>query len=280
MPGPTIRRRQLGIELQRLREAAGINRAAAASAIGCSPARIGHIEAGRNAPSKTDLIVLIRDIYGADEETLAALEQLRTEASRRGWWSTFGLPEALSGYIGLETDAASVRTLELELIPGLLQTEEYARAVYSLRGQFSAKEIDRRVAVRMQRQDRLTEPEPLQLTAVISQAALERCAQHDTVGAAQLQQLIKRAAGPNVELRVLPFSIGLHVGIAGPFSLLSFPDELLADIAYQEYVIGGHIIDDDSVVSQLATLFSKLRSQALDANESLAMISELAEQAH
>lgn len=279
MPGPTIRRRQLGMELARLREAAGISRAAAAAAIGCSAARIGHIEAGRNVPSKTDLIVLLRDHYKADETTLAVLEELRTEAGQRGWWSTYGLPEPMSAYIGLESDATSVRTFELELVPGLLQTEGYQLALYALIGRLTSKETDRRVAARIQRQRRLVDGE-LQLTAIVSQAVLERCAQHDTAGAAQLQQLADRAQLPNVELLVLPFNRGLHVGMNGPFSLLSFPDDLLADIAYQEYAVGGHLIDDESVVSQLDTLFSKLRSQALDANESLAMVSELAEQSH
>jgi transcriptional regulator with XRE-family HTH domain len=275
MPGPTIRRRQLGLELLRLREAAGISRAAAAETLGCSPAKIGHIEAGRYAPSKTDLLVLLRDHYKVDDSTLTALENLRAEASQRGWWSTYGLPETLAGYIGLESDANSVCMFELELIPGLFQTEAYARVLYELVGRLPAKEINRRVAARMQRQHRLTNGE-LQLTAVISQGVLERCAQHDTVGAQQLQQLAERADWPNAELLVLPFSRGLHVGMPGPFSLLSFPDDLLAPVAYYEYVVGSHIIDDPAVVSQLANLFNELRSQALDANESLTMIAQLA----
>jgi transcriptional regulator with XRE-family HTH domain len=276
MAGPTIRRRQLGIELQRLREAAGVTRPAAATAIGCSPARIGHIESGRNVLGKAELIVLLRDHYGADDATLATLEELRTEASQRGWWSTYGLPEWLAGYVGLEYDATSLRCLELELIPGLLQTEAYARTLYTLRGALSAKEMDRRVAARMQRQERLSGPNPLQLTAVVSEAALHRCARDERVAAAQLAQLIDRAQRPNIKLRVLPLDLGLHVGMAGPFTLLSFPKALLADAAYQEYAVGGHVIDDESVVSQLDTLFDKLRSQALDATESLAVIAELA----
>jgi Domain of unknown function (DUF5753) len=170
-----------------------------------------------------------------------------------------------------------VRSWELELIPGLLQTEQYARTLYSLSGWLSAKEIDRRVAARIERQERLVGPNPLQLTAIVSQAALKRCARHTPVAAAQLRQLVDRAAWPNIELRVLPFDLGLHVGVSGPFSLLSFPDQLLADVAYQEYAVGGHVIDDQEVVSKLATLFSELRSQALGANESLAMIAELAQ---
>jgi transcriptional regulator with XRE-family HTH domain len=275
MAGPTVRRLQLGIELERLRVAAGVNRLAAAAAIGCSEARIGHIETGRNAPSKSDLIVLVARLYGADEATLTTLEELREEASKRGWWSTYRLPKWLAGYVGLEADAVSLRCLNLEIIPGLLQTEQYMRRLYTLSDLPPAKDIDRHVRARLQRQDRLTEPDALQLSAVISQAALERCARDQAVAGAQLDQLIDWASRPNIELRVLPFDLGLHVG-TGPFTLLSFPDHLLADAAYQEYAVGGHIIDDQSVVARLATLFDELRSQSLDADESLAMIAQLA----
>ncbi len=282
MAGPTVRRRRLGIELQRLREAVGATRPEAATAIGCSPARIGHIELGRNPPSKSDLIVLVRDLYGADRDVLAALEELRSEASKRGWWSTYGLPEWLVGYVGLEYDATSVRCLELENIPGLLQTEQYMRTIYTLGGPrpLSPKQVDRNVAARLHRQGRLVGDNPLQLTAIISQAALQRCAQDETLAAAQLAQLRDRATWPNIELRVLPFRLGLHVGMAGPFTLLSFPDNLLADTAYQEYAVGGHVIEDESVVSQLDTLFSELRRKALGPNESLELIAQLAEQTH
>jgi transcriptional regulator with XRE-family HTH domain len=277
MPGPTIRRIQLGKELQRLRESAGVTRPEAAAAIGRSPGYIGHIEIGRNPPGKSDLIVLLRDHYGVDAVTLATLEDLRAEASTRGWWSTYGLPEWLAGYVGLETDATSLRCLELENLPGLLQTEQYMRRLYALDVRLSAREVDKRVPARMRRQDRLVGDNPLELCAIISQAALERCAREKSVAADQLAHLINRAKLPNVELRVLPFDLGLHVGQAGPFCLLSFPDGLLDDVAYQEYSVGGHLIDDESVVSQLDTLFGELHSKSLGPNESLAMIVQLAE---
>lgn len=273
--GPTVRRLQLGIELERLRIAAGVSRPDAAAAIGCSEARIGHIETGRNAPSKSDLIVLVARLYGADEATLAPLEELREEASKRGWWSTYRLPKWLAGYVGLEADAISLRCLDLEIIPGLLQTEQYMRRLYTLSDLPPAKDLDRHVRARLQRQDRLTGPDPLQFSAVISEGALERCARDTAVAASQLAQLLDRASWPNIELRVLPFDLGLHVG-TGPFTLLTFPDHLLADAAYQEYAVGGHIIDEPSVVARLATLFDELRSQSLGADESLAMIAQLA----
>lgn len=276
MPGPTIRRKQLGIELRRLREAAGVTRPAAAAALKCSPARIGHIEVGKQALGYAELVVLLRDHYGADDVTLTALEELRQEAAKRGWWSTYALPEWLAGYVGLEYDATSVRTFELELIPGLLQTEGYARLLHSYSGRLTTKDVDRRVAARMQRQARLAGPDPLALTAVVSESALVRCARHTSVAADQLAQLVERAQWPNIELRVLPFDEGVHPGVSGAFSLLRFPDRLLPDAAHQEYAVGGHVVDDQTAVAQLDTLFGELRDRSLGANESLALITQLA----
>lgn len=116
-------------------------------------------------------------------------------------------------------------------------------------------EVDKRIRARLHRQGRLVGDNPLQLTAVISQAAPERCAREESVAAEQLAQLQERAMWPNVELRVLPFDLGLHAGQDGPFTLLSFPDQLLPDAAYQEYAVGGHVIDSPAVVSQLNMLF-------------------------
>lgn len=276
MTGPTISRLLLGRALRELRDAAGISREQAAAALKCSKARIDHIEVGRNALGYAELVMLLRDYYGGDEATLNELEALRERASQRGWWSTSGLSDWLARYVGLEFDAVSVRISELELIPGLMQTEDYARACYSLDDRWLAKDVDRRVAARIKRQERLTGANPLQLTAVVSQGALERCARQPSVAQAQLRQLIDRAQWPNIELRVLPFEVGLHVAMAASFMLLSFPEGLLNDVAYQEYAVGGDVIEDASVVAQLDRLFDKLRGQALGEDESLAMITELA----
>ncbi len=274
MAGPTIRRRQLGIELKRLREAAGISPSEVADILGSKRTRVSYIESGRNVVSKAELVVLVRDHFNAPEK-LAALEELRQEADQRGWWSTYGLSEREISYVGLEHDATAVRTAEVGNLPGLLQTEDYIRRLCTIDVRLSGTEVDKRVAVRLRRQARLTGPNPLQLTAVVDEAALRRCA-GDPVVTDQLPHLIEAAQWPNVELRVLPFELGLHVGQAGMFSVLSFPDGLLPDVGYQEYVVGGHVIEDDSVVRELATLFDELRRQSLGPTETLAMIAQLA----
>jgi len=272
--GPTFRRRQLGLELRRLREAAGVSPTAVAEILGSKRTRVTYIESGRNVVSKAELVVLVRDHYRASDK-LAALEELRQEAAERGWWSTYGLSERAAGYVGLEDDAESIRTADVGEIPGLLQTEAYIRRQCKIDIRLSGREVDKRVAVRLRRQARLTGPRPLRLTAVVDEAPLLRCSRDPEV-AGQLDHLIAVAQRPNVELRVLPFNLGLHVGQAGSFSLLSFPDGLLADAGYQEYVVGGHVIDEEPIVQELATLFDELHRQALGPTESLALIAQLA----
>lgn len=272
MAGPTIRRRQLGAALRQLRVDADQTREEVAVILGCSPTKITYIESGRNVPSKTDLIVLMQHYETPDK--LGALEELRGEAGRRGWWATARLPEWLATYVGLETEASAVRSFQLELIDGLLQTEGYARELHGLRGTLSPDALERRVAARLRRQERLTSSDPLQLSAVLSEAALQRCVRHPSVAVEQFQQLIAWAKLPNVDIRVLPFEVGLHRGMAGAFTLLSFPEGLLPDAGWQEHPLGGHVIDDQTDVAYLATLYDELRGQALDSGESLTLLSE------
>lgn len=278
MAGPTVKRLQLGIELRKLREAAGMSQLDAATAIKTSKSRLSAVETGRNVLTYPEQRMLLCDLYLA-EHRVEELEVLRAEGAKRGWWGTYGLPEWLAGYVGLEHDAKKVRAFGVALIPGLLQTEAYARASFAADERWtSEKEIGKRIAARMHRQKRLTDLDfPLALTAVVSEEALVRCVHHPLVAVDQLRLLVERAELPNVELRVLPFTAALHVGMSGPFSLLSFPDRLLPDVAYQEYPVGGHLIDDETMVPQLDKLFDKLHGLTLGANESQAKIVELAE---
>ena len=281
MAGPTIRKRQLGAALRQLRTDAGETREQTALVLDCSSTKVTYLESGRNVIGKTELIVLIQHYGASAAGKLEALEELRKEANKRGWWSTARLPEWLATYVGLETDANSVRSFELELIPGLLQTEQYAREIHALRGRLTSDDLERRVKARLRRQERLTTAtDPLQLSALISEAALARCARQPSVAADQFQQLLDRAQLPNVELQVLPFDAGLHSGMSGAFTLLSFPQGLLPDAGWQEYALGGHIIDDPSDVTSLTTLYDELRNQALGHDESLTLLTEFAENTH
>jgi transcriptional regulator with XRE-family HTH domain len=277
--GPTVRRKQLGAALRQLREAAKISMDEVAAHLDRSRSGISQMETGRTAPRKPDLESLLR-LYGADDQTAAALEELRREGSKRGWWSTYKLPDYLADLVGLEDDAIKERVVELELIPALLQTPDYAKAVHVV-GSYSppAAEIERRVAVRMQRQRRLVGAEPLEFSAVVSEAALLRTAADPDVGPEQLRHLVEKAELLNVSLRVLPFRVGLHGSMSGSFILLDFAPGVSVSAAYQEYAAGGHMVDDQDVVRLLSDLHNRLRGQALGDDESLALIAELAQQA-
>jgi transcriptional regulator with XRE-family HTH domain len=274
--GPTMRRKQLGRQLRELREAAELRMEDAATALDCARSRISHIETGRYAVRKPDLEVLLR-LYGALDR-LDALEEVRREGTKRGWWSTYKLPDWLQGYLGLEDDAVTVRTFALEPIPGLLQTEAYARILYTIRPR-SPEEVDRHVAVRMRRQARLTAPDPLTLSVVLSEAAIRRTLALDGVGIEQLDRLTATSELPNVTVRVLPFEAGVHRSMSGSFTLLNFAEGVSPPIAYQEYAVGGHLVDDQDVVQQLSDLHDQLQEQALGCDESIAMIAELTQQA-
>jgi transcriptional regulator with XRE-family HTH domain len=270
-----VRRRQLAQALRELREQAGIKVETVAERLDLSRSAIAAFESGRNLVSQPVLETLLR-LYGAYEK-FDVLNELRREAKKPGWWSTYRLPPWLKSYVGLESDAQVARAFSLELVPGLLQTEEYARQLSSM-GKLSGDEIERRVAARLQRQQRLTDPDPLTFSAVISEGALRRLlAEPAAMAVAQLRHLASSARLSNVRLHVLPFTAGLHHSMSGSFTLLSFAPGVSLDIAYQEYAVGGHLVDEQDDVRELADVYDQLQGQALDEEASLAVISELRE---
>jgi transcriptional regulator with XRE-family HTH domain len=266
-----MRKRRLGDELRKLRETSDVAAEQAAAELDCSVAKIRHIEGGRNAPSKSDLTVLCK-LYGASDDVHAVLEEIRKSASKPGWWSTYRLPKWLQTYVGAEADAHTVSNFELELIPGLLQTEAYARALHELVG---ATDIGRKVAARAKRQERLTTDDPLTLHAVISEAALRRLNGAD-FGKEQFRHLIAMAERPNIHLQVLPFSAGLHVSLSGGFVLLEFDPEVSLPAGYLEYAAGGQLVDDPVVVRTLTERFATLQEHAMSEHDSVDFIREWA----
>jgi len=274
--GPTMRRRQLGAELRRLRNSANLTMEHAAAVLDCARSRIGHIENGRNSIRKPELKVLL-DLYGASDEEHEALEELRQVASKRGWSSTYRLPSWLKRYVEMETDATTMRSFESELIPGLLQTDEYARRVHEVAAHFfKPDELDRLVAARKRRQSRLTDDEaPLGFSTVVSEAAFRRALGDTVVGPAQLAHVVEVARQPNVTLHVLPYAAGLHPSMSGSFAVLTFDPAVAPPFGYQEHAVDGHLVDDQKVIRRLVELWELLRNQALTADESLDWLSEL-----
>jgi transcriptional regulator with XRE-family HTH domain len=275
--GPTMRRKRLGAQLRELRVAAGIDPAQAAAELECSEAKIRHMENGRNAPGKLELSALLT-LYRAGPEVFGVLDEVRREGTKRGWWSTYRLPAWFKNYVGFEADAIGLRTFELELIPGLLQTDAYARRIVSLAPeQLSSTEADRRITARLERQQRLTnEDHPLKLDAVISEAALHRVVQDGPIAGEQLRHLQAVADREAVSVRVLPLSTGLHAS-SGSFVILDFDADVSLPIGYIDHACGGNLVDDQEAVGKLDVLFQTLKSQAMSDRDSMRLVEQYAQ---
>ena len=244
--GPTVLRIMLGAQLRRLREAKGISREDAGYLIRASESKISRMELGRVGFKERDIADLL-SLYGiTHQDERAALLALARQANTPGWWQRYGdiLPSWFQTYLGLEEAATLIRTYEVQFVPGLLQTEDYARAVITHGNPGAlAEEIDRRVSLRMKRQQVLTRSDAPQFWAVVDEAALRRPMGSPVVMAAQLERLIKVCELPNVTLQVLPFHVGAHAAEAGAFTILRFPEPDLPDVVYIEQLTGALYLD-------------------------------------
>ncbi|MFB4313783.1 Scr1 family TA system antitoxin-like transcriptional regulator [Actinomadura sp. 21ATH] len=241
-PGSTVRRLVLGGELRRLREAAGVTRQDAGYAIRASESKISRLELGRvgfKERDVADLLTLYGVGAGSSRETLLRWAR---ESNVPGWWHRHGdvLPHWFQTYLGLEEAASLIRTYEIQFVPGIVQTPEYARAVFRLgHPEAPDAEIERRVELRMRRQRRLWGPRALRLWTVIDEAALRRPLGGVEVMREQLEYLLALSQLPNVTIQVMPFRFGAHAAEGGAFSILRFPDPGVPDVAYLENLVGA-----------------------------------------
>jgi transcriptional regulator with XRE-family HTH domain len=274
---PTIRRRRLGVELRRHREAAGVTIDVVADRIGCSTSKVSRIETGHTGASPSDVQDML-DIYGVGDAIKAELAQIAREARLKGWWHPYST--VLTGaYVGLEAAARAVRTYEQQVIPGLLQSEEYAIAmIRAARLGDSAEEIEQRVRVRMERQSLLTTDDPIDLWAVLDEAVVSRPVGGHAVMIDQLNQLIEAARLPNVTLQILPFEAGAHAGMDGTFAILEFEEEQDADVVFTENATGGLFLEKIEELRKYTTIFETVRATALPPEESIEMIEMLVEE--
>jgi transcriptional regulator with XRE-family HTH domain len=237
--GPTVRRMLVGAQLRRLRNANGISRERAAEAIRASAWKIHRLENGQVSFKERDIVDLLR-LYGvADPGEVAAFVILVREANQPGWWHQYNdlLPQWFKTYVDLESTAVMIRSYEAQFVPGLLQTEEYMRAVIrDAHLDESSEEVERRIALRMARQVLLTQEHAPRLWAVVDEGALRRPVGGPDVLRAQLERLIEAAELPNVRLQVLPFAAGAHPAMVGAFSILRFPEPELPDVVYLEHL--------------------------------------------
>lgn len=263
--GPTALRIALGAQLRRLREAGGVTTDEAAQAIRATHSKISRLERGRSGPKQRDVADLLT-LYGVtDAAVREEMLMLARHASVPGWWQQYSdvLPRWLEFYVGLEEAASVIRTYEVQFIHGLMQTEDYARAVILIaNANAPAEEIDRRVNARMRRQRLLTQPSAPDLWAVLDEAALHRAPGGRNVMRAQLEHLLQVTDLPNVTLQIVPFRAGPHAAAGGPFTILRFPEPDLADLVYLEQLNSAVYLDQPADVTGYMTVMNQLVVQA------------------
>ncbi|MFC4060889.1 helix-turn-helix domain-containing protein [Planomonospora corallina] len=275
---PTARRRRLGIELRRLREAAGLNGTEVAAALGWSGTKVSRIETGRVSVHHGDVGDLLDHYKVTDDALRRELIALARESRQKGWWHRHRdtMKAGFDSYIGLEADAAVIRTYEAQVIPGLLQTEAYARAVIEATAtRPSAGHVEKKIDIRLARQRLLTADDPVRLHAVLDEAVLVREAGGPETMREQLVSLLQRSELPNVTIQVLPFRGGAHPAMDGPFIILEFPDPVDPDLVYLEQATSGLILEDGDELAKYTQMFEKLTNRALTAEESVTLISSM-----
>jgi transcriptional regulator with XRE-family HTH domain len=275
---PTLRARRLAVELMRRREASGLSREEAARRLEWSTSTIFRIETGRSRPQPGNVRVLL-DLYGVTGSERDGLIQLAREARQPGWWHSFRdvLPNPYEVYIGLEGGAASIRNFEPVVVPGLLQTEDYARAMF--KGgprELERDEIERRVEVRLARQQILTRDDRPRLWAVIDEAVIHRLVGDPAVMRAQLGHLIDTAEQGRTTVQVVPYRAGAHAGTTGPFVILDFPEPTDPAVVYVETLAGDIYLEERADVNRYTIAFDRLLAAALHPDDSVRLIQQVA----
>jgi transcriptional regulator with XRE-family HTH domain len=276
---PTLRLRRLAAELRRLRAEAGLTREEVTARTGVNGATLYRLETAKARPQARTLVALL-DLYEITApDQRADFQALARQSDEQSWLQSFPpeLAEAYATYISFEGEASSLLNYECLFIPGLLQTEDYARAALS-RGMPTAtkEEVGRQVEARMSRQAVLTHDPPLQLWAIVDEAALHRPVGGTAVMQAQLAHLSEAAEPPNVTLQVLPYSVGAHPGMPGSFALLRFADAGAGDVVYIETQASSLFLESDTDLGQFTTIFEYLRALALPPDTSVELIHAIA----
>ncbi|HEX6341384.1 helix-turn-helix transcriptional regulator [Umezawaea sp.] len=275
---PTVRLRRLAGELRRLRAASGLSREDVAEATGINDSTLYRIETARTRPQKRTLLTLLKH-YDTDEPQREHLVALSKESTEQGWLRGFhsDLPEEYTAYISFEAEALGVSNYESLFIPGLLQTEDYARAV--IRGVLpmaNTQEVEDRVQARMERRGVLSKEQPLKLWAIVDEAALHRLVGGGQVMHAQLRHLLDVTREPHITLQVIPYSTGAHAGMPGSFVLMDFADPMDTDLIYIDSMAGDLFLESEADISRYSTIFDNLRAVALSPDSSVELVAHIA----
>jgi transcriptional regulator with XRE-family HTH domain len=271
--GPTVLRILLGAQLRRLRESKRISLEEAGNSIRASHSKVSRLETGRVGFKDRDIVDLLT-LYGVtDEQEREALRTLAARANSPGWWHDYAdvLPAWFESYVGLEEAASQIRSYEVQFVPGLLQTEDYARGVTML-SYSHPREINRRVSLRMARQAVLDRPEPPSLWVVLDEAVLRRPIGGVNAMRAQLRHLVDMSQQPNITIQVIPFSAGGNPVTWGPFSVLRFAEYDVPDVVYLEQLTSALYLDKPDVVDSYLDVMERLCTDAATPAASVKML--------
>jgi transcriptional regulator with XRE-family HTH domain len=276
--GPTVQRMLVGAKLRRLRTDLGLSREEAAEAIRASEWKIHRLENGQVGFKERDLVDLLERYQVGDPDEVDELLVMAKEANAPGWWQRYTdvLPQWFRAYVDLESAAALIRTYEGQFIPGLLQTDDYMRAViHGAHLEESAEEVGRRVRLRMARQTLLTREHPPRLWAVVDEAALRRPVGGREVMRGQIERLIEAAKLPNVTLQVLGFDTGAHPAMVGSFSVLRFPDQELPDVVYLEHLTSASYLNKPEEVDRYLHVMESICVRAAPPERTVELLGDI-----
>jgi len=274
--GPTLRRRRLGSELKRCREQAGMTQEQVSKYFEWHAAKVTRIETARVAVTPRDVKDLLT-LYGVqDEQYREALMTLARLSRERTWWTDYRDLMRPGNFVGLEAEASWARVWEPIVLPGLLQTAAYMRALMTVgRRADTPESVDRRITLRLRRQDRLTGDNPLNLWAIIDESVVRRIVGGPAAMSEQLQRLLDVGDFTNVTIQILPFTAGEHVFLGGSAALLEFPERAHSDVVYLEGLAGDYYEEQPQEVERYRQEFERLAENALPADGTAAMIKRL-----
>jgi transcriptional regulator with XRE-family HTH domain len=276
MESPAVGRRRLAQELRRLRARAGFTIADVAERLECSAGKISRIENGVVRARPVDVRAML-DLYDVPEAERTELVGLVALARRRAWWRDYAdvVPAQSSRFFGLEDGATSIDQLAGPMIPGLLQTEPYARAVISAPATAASTDVERRIELRLRRQQLLHRPDPPRIHVLLDEAALHREVGGSGVMAGQLDRLADLVAAPHVTLQVLPFAAGAYPALGVAFTVFGFADPVDGRVAYIEQLAGNTMLESAAEVEVYAAAFAESAARALDSTGSVELIRSL-----
>ncbi|MEU8366660.1 DUF5753 domain-containing protein [Micromonospora tulbaghiae] len=280
MVNPTIQRRRLGLALKRAREHAGRTQDEAAAVIDAAASKISRIELGQSGIKLTDLHLLL-DLYGVTGEEAEPLRELARAGRQRGRWSTYrnAVPDWFRQYLDLEGDASEIRWYQPEVVPGILQTEPYIRAMNATaHPRPNDEDLDRTVAIRLERQAILRQDGGPELSFILSESALRRNIGDVDTMSDQLRHLVEVSNQPNVSLQVFPFDAQTYETASFNFIILRFGDDAGSDVIYVETFTDADYLDRPDAVRAYTRLWDRLRAAALGPVESRKLIRQLADE--